>query len=129
MEGFTASKYRQLVSDKKPKLNMNLLDNALAEGLENFTLCQNIHSSKEGLVNEINTYLEKYKDASNKIIATIETFDSDTDHGLTSYTSNIVLNIVQKLSENNYLKEQGKKFAKEPYAKKEKVNKYNKNKQ
>lgn len=118
MEGFTASKYKQLVLDKKPKINTTQLDKALAEGLESFTFYQNpiIYSSIEELEKEINDYLVKYKDDSCKIISKVEYIKNDTDNGLSSSNSKVVLSVIQKPTENNnnYLKEQGKKFTKEP---------------
>ncbi len=122
MEGFTASKYKQLVLDKKPKLDMTLVDNALKEGLESFTFFQGLHSSADVLESEINNYLERYKDNLNKIVAKVETMKPYNEGGLNTYESKVVLSIVQKPTE--YLKEQGKKFAKET----KKESKYDKNK-
>ncbi len=119
MEGFTASRYKQLVLNNRPKVDMASVDNALLGGLENFTFFQNLRPVKEDLEKEINIYLENYKDAFNKIVAKIETHEP-CENGYNSY---VILSIVQNPS--NYLKEQGKKMAKET----KKLNKYNKNKQ
>lgn len=118
MEGFTASKYVQLVLDKKPKVDMTQLDDALLKGLESFTFSQNLRDSKEELEKEINNYLMKYKDNFNKIISKVESLENNE--------SKVVLKVVQNseyVMGNNYLKEQGKKNIK--YDKYDKDNKKN----
>ena len=124
MEGFSASKYKQLVYDKKPKVDMTKIDESLAAGLEKFCFLQNLRSTKEDLEKEINLHLEKYKDSTCKIVAVVESFKI----GDGVYQSDIALNVVMKPTDSNYLKDQGKKYAKEPYVKKEKKSKYDKNK-
>jgi hypothetical protein len=116
MIGFTASKYLQLVSDKKPKVDMSQLDKALIEGFESFTFCQDLRDSKEELEKEINTYLEKFKDNSYKIVSKVETLEPNGENSAKSFTSKVTLNIIQKPVENIksvYLKDQAKKFEKE----------------
>ena len=129
MEGFTASKYEKLVLDKKPKVDMSTIDKALVEGRESFTFFQHIHETKEDLENSINNHLKKYNDSVNIIVAKVENLENESDIGMTTFKSLVVLSIVRKPAESVYLKEQGKKFVKESYVKKEKVSKYDKKKQ
>lgn len=94
MDGFTATKYKQILAAKKPRVNMDQLDKALVEGLESFIIYQNVLNSKEELEKEINAYLTKYNDNTNIIVSNVETLENYGDHGFVTYSSKVSLKLI-----------------------------------
>lgn len=99
MEGFTASKYKQLTLDNEPKIDMSPLDDALSRGLKSIVFHQNVKGMKEELEKEINNYLSKYNDGYYKIISKVGSLEYCGDHGMTSYSSKVLLEAVPLITQ------------------------------
>ncbi len=101
MEGFTANKYKQLVSDMEPrrsyKINMNNVNDALLRGDKKFWIVQDVCGSKEGLQNKINEYLGQYNDDNYSVTAIVESLELEDNAMDISYFSVVNLDVVEKV--------------------------------